>query len=122
MNWPRSSLSRCCRCIGPDVGPPCGGSPTDCSAVESIEASGIVGGTESVRFFDELRLLFADLATVGVRDGGGIGGDCGFTRAGISEGDLTRVGVSEGDLTRVGVSEGGSSGLELAYVISSGLD
>jgi hypothetical protein len=50
-----------------------------------MEVSGIVGGTESVRVFDERRLLFADLTTVGVIDGGAIGGERGVTRVGVCE-------------------------------------
>ena len=63
---PLSPFSPCCRCIGPDVGPPCGGTSTCCSTSVSIEVSGMVGVNETVRVFDERRLLFDDLARVGV--------------------------------------------------------
>ena len=71
-----------------------------------MEVSGIVGGTESVRGFDERRLLFADLTTVGAIDGGAIGGERGFTAVGVCEGDLTIAGVSEGVFLRAGGIEG----------------
>ena len=76
----------------------------------TIKGSGSVGANESVRVFDERRLLFDDLATVGVIARVVFGGEFRSASFGVTfEGEFLRVGVSEYDFTTGGVSEGSAN-------------